>query len=164
MQSRWFVIQTKPRQEMKACQELQKQGFEVFLPTIEVEKVIAGNLTKKEEAVFSRYIFIKLNQIDSNWGPLRSTRGVSGLVRFGTTIPSLSSQQLNAIKDWVDHLPKKDCYLPGQLVQMISGPFKGIHGVFEKLTKTTNGQERAIILFEILGKMQKISAPLIDLR
>jgi transcriptional antiterminator RfaH len=164
MQSRWYVIQTKSRQEFKACQELHKQGFKVFLPTIKVERVVSGRCTQKKEALFSRYLFIQLNHTDSNWGPLRSTRGVSGLVRFGAMIPSLSSDQLNTIKDWANNFPKQDCFLAGQLVQVISGPFGGMHGKFEKLPKATSGPERAIILFEILGKIHKISTPLADLR
>jgi transcriptional antiterminator RfaH len=60
----------------------------------------------KKEALFSRYLFVELNRTDSNWVPLRSTRGVSGLVRFGAMISSLSSDQLNGIKDWVNNFPK----------------------------------------------------------
>ena len=164
MQAQWYVIQSKPRQEAKACQELQKQGYEVFLPTIEVEKVVGGQRIQKEEVLFSRYLFIQLNQTDSNWGPIRSTRGVSGLVRFGALVPSLSSEQLNAMKDWVGHLPKKEYFLPGQLLEIIAGPFRGMQGIFEKLVKTASGEERAIVLFELLGKTQQISAPLADLR
>lgn len=165
MQAQWFVIQSKPRQEVKACQELQKQGYNVFLPTIEVEKILGGKRIQKEEPLFSRYLFVQLNQTTSNWAPLRSTRGVSGgLVRFGSAIPSLSEEQLSAIKNWVTHLPKKDCFLPGQFVQMIAGPFRGMQGVFEKLVKAKDGQERAIILLEILGSRQEISSPLNSFR
>lgn len=85
MQAQWFVIQSKP------CQELQKQGYEVFLPTIEIEKIISEKRVQKEEPLFSRYLFIQFNQSDSNWTSLRSTRGVSDLVCFGTVIPSISS-------------------------------------------------------------------------
>ena len=65
MQAQWYVIQSKPRQEAKACQELQKQGYEVFLPTIEVEKVVGGQRIQKEEVLFSRYLFIQLNHPDA---------------------------------------------------------------------------------------------------
>jgi transcriptional antiterminator RfaH len=164
MQAQWYVIQSKPRQEVKACEELQKQGYEVYLPTIMKEKVVGGQRVQKEEALFSRYLFIHLDQTDSNWGPLRSTRGVSGMVRFGSQIPSLSSEQLSAIRNWVEHLPKKDCFTPGQILEVIAGPFRGMQGIFEKLVKTANGEERAIVLFELLGKTQQISSPLADLR
>ncbi len=163
MQAQWYVIQSKPRQEVKACQELEKQGYQVFLPTIQVEKVLGGQRLEKQEPLFSRYLFIQLDQTDSNWAPIRSTRGVSGLIRFGSHIPSLSNEQLRSMKDWIEGLPKKDYFAPGQLLQVIAGPFRGMQGIFEKLIKTRNGDERAIVLFEILGKTQQISAPLSDL-
>ena len=159
MQAQWYVIQSKPRQEVRACEELEKQGYEVYLPTIVRERVAGGRRVQKEEALFSRYLFIHLDQTDSNWAPLRSTRGVSGLVRFGSQIPSLSSEQLGAFRGWVEHLPKKDCFTPGQILEVIAGPFRGMQGIFEKLVKTANGEERAIVLFELLGKTQQISSP-----
>lgn len=163
MQAQWYVIQSKPRQEVKACNELQKQGYQVYLPTMVREKVVGGQRIQKEEVLFSRYLFIHLDQTNTNWAPLRSTRGVSGLVRFGSQIPSLSVEQLSAIKNWVEHLPKKDCFIPGQILEVIAGPFRGMQAIFEKLVRTANGEERAIVLFELLGKTQQISAPLSDL-
>jgi transcriptional antiterminator RfaH len=162
MQAQWYVIQSKPRQELRACEELQKQGYQVYLPTIIREKVAGGQRVQKEEALFSRYLFIHLDQTNTNWAPLRSTRGVSGLVRFGSQIPSLRGEQLSAIKNWVEHLPKKDCFAPGQLLEVIAGPFRGMQGIFEKLVKASNGEERAVVLLELLGKRQSISTSLAD--
>ncbi len=116
----------------------------MFLPMIKIEKIVGGRRIQKETPLFSRYLFVQLNQVNSDWSPLRSARGVSGLVRFGSTIPSLSSDQLNIFKNWVSHLPKKDCFLPGQLVHMIAGPLRGLRRIFEKLTKEADGEERAI--------------------
>lgn len=167
MQEQWFVIRSKPRQEVKACQELQKQGYNVFLPTIQVEKVVDGKRIQKEEPLFFRYLFVQLNQTNSNWVPLRSTRGVSGgLVRFGSTIPSLSEGQLSAIKNWATHLPKENCFLPGQVVQIIAGPFRGMQGIFEKLVKAKDSQERAIVMsvLEMLGSWLEISRSLHSFR
>lgn len=164
MQAKWYILQSKPRQESKACEELQKQGYEVYLPTIQVEKIVSGRRVEREEVLFSRYLFIHLDQIDSNWAPLRSTRGVSNLIRFGSFIPSLSNEQLSALKNWLQVVPKKDYFAPNQILQVIAGPFRGMQAIFEKLTTTQNGEERAIVLFEILGKSQQISVPLTDLR
>jgi transcriptional antiterminator RfaH len=164
MQANWYVIQSKPRQEAKACEELKKQGYEVFLPTIQVDKVLHGQRIQREEVLFSRYLFIHLDQTQSNWAPLRSTRGVSGLVRFGSYIPTLNAEQLSSLKNWAGDLPKKECFSPGQILNVVAGPFRGMQAIFEKLIKTQNGEERAIVLFEILGKTQQIRSPLADLR
>ncbi len=100
-------IQSKPCQEVKAFQELQKQGYEVYLPTIEMEKIVGGKRIQKEEALFSCYLFVQLDQMYSNRGAFRSTCEVTGLVHFGTRITSLSIVEMNAIRSYVNELPKK---------------------------------------------------------
>jgi transcriptional antiterminator RfaH len=82
-QAQWFVIQSKP------CQELQNQGCELFLPKIEIKKIVGRERIQKVEPLFSSYLFVQLSEADSNWFPLRSTRGVSGLVRFESVVPGL---------------------------------------------------------------------------
>lgn len=34
-QASWFVVMSKPRQEVRACAELREQGYDVYLPQIE---------------------------------------------------------------------------------------------------------------------------------
>ncbi|HSA40732.1 MAG TPA: transcription termination/antitermination NusG family protein, partial [Mycobacterium sp.] len=45
------------------------------------EKLGGGRIQKVEESLFPGYLFIQLDA-QSNWAPLRSTRGVSRLVVF----------------------------------------------------------------------------------
>ena len=73
---RWYVVQSKPGQAERAAQELQNQGFEVFCPTIKVERVRSGKRMEKIEPLFPGYVFIELSELTSNWRPIRSTRGV----------------------------------------------------------------------------------------
>lgn len=35
------------------------------------------------ESLFPGYLFIQLDQLNDNWHPIRSTRGVNQLVTFG---------------------------------------------------------------------------------
>ena len=81
----WYVIHTKPRQEQRALENLQRQGFEAWLPMISLEKVRRGHLAQVVEPMFSRYLFIRLDTVQTNWSPIRSTLGVSKLVAFGNT-------------------------------------------------------------------------------
>jgi transcriptional antiterminator RfaH len=80
---KWHVIHTKVREEFRALENLQNQGFEVFLPTCQVQKKSQGKIKLATEPLFSRYLFIRLSDVSSNWFPIRSTRGVSQLLRFG---------------------------------------------------------------------------------
>ena len=42
----WFVVHTKPRQEQRALENLQRQGFAAWLPMLSVQKLRRGRLEK----------------------------------------------------------------------------------------------------------------------
>lgn len=75
----WYLVHTKIRQEAVALANLQRQGFECFLPLIWVEKLRRGNLQVVQEPLFPRYLFIRLGMgaESQSWAPIRSTLGVS---------------------------------------------------------------------------------------
>lgn len=70
---------------------------------------------------------------------------MSGLVRFGSTTPTLSVEHMSNLNNWESDLHKKDCFLSCQSVQMIAGPFRGLQGIFDKLIEVIDGKEKAII-------------------
>jgi len=151
---KWFLIYTKVRQEKKACQHLQNQGYEVYLPLIEVEKVRQGAHVMVTEALFPRYLFIHLDEAGSqSWAPIRSTIGVSHLVRFGQSLPHLSQ----SLMDWLVAQADKCKALPlmkaGDLVSITEGPFKGFEAVFQ----TYDGQARAVLLLTLLARATEAS-------
>ena len=82
--SKWILVYTKVKQEQRAKRNLENQGFEIFLPMIAFAK---QNQTKSItlKPMFPRYLFVHLDQCHDNWGPIRSTIGVSHLVKFGQT-------------------------------------------------------------------------------
>ena len=42
----WYLIHTKPRQEVCALENLQRQGYECYLPQLVLEKLRNGVVTK----------------------------------------------------------------------------------------------------------------------
>ena len=81
----WYVVHTKIRQEALAMTNLNRQGFECYVPMIKMEKMRRHKATLVKEPMFPRYLFIRLDTSGSgpSWSPIRSTLGVSQLVRFG---------------------------------------------------------------------------------
>ena len=80
--------QAKPSQAKagKSAQEnLERQGYECYLPTFSKEKLLQSGVAIADEPLFPRCLFIRLGQghTDQSWTPIRSTKGVSRLVRFG---------------------------------------------------------------------------------
>ena len=78
----WYLVHTKPRQEQRASANLFNQGYVTWLPQLRVEKVRQRRLVVVDEPLFQRYLFIHLPP-GINWSPVRSTLGVTTIVRFG---------------------------------------------------------------------------------
>jgi transcriptional antiterminator RfaH len=82
---KWHAIYAKVKDEFRTLENLQYQGFEVFLPACQVQKKSQGKIKLATEPLFSRYLFIRLSDVGSNLLPIRLSRGVSyfpGLVRW----------------------------------------------------------------------------------
>jgi transcriptional antiterminator RfaH len=148
----WYLVHTKPRQEKCALDNLDRQGYQCYLPTIPSERLRQGLLTVSDEPLFPRYLFIRLGLGDSakSWAPIRSTKGVSRLVSFGNAparvddglIELLRAQEAN-----VQTTPEK-LFKPGDRVRLTAGPFAGIEAIYQM----TNGDRRVMVLIEILSK------------
>jgi len=158
----WYLIHTKPKQEFRAQENLNQQGYVTFLPTLKVQKLKKNTLEVQEDPLFHRYLFIQLDQIQSNWFPIKSTRGVHQIVRFGIhTDPVIVPDQLvEELRTWdPDRLAPKSLFETGESVQIMEGPFKSLEGNFQQLLETSSGESRAMLLIEMLGKTQQIKVP-----
>jgi transcriptional antiterminator RfaH len=164
---KWHVIHTKVREEFRALENLQSQGFEVFLPTCQVQKKSQGKIKLVTQPLFNRYLFIRLSDVTSNYFPIRSTRGVAQLLRFGSL-----TDPVEIPKTIVDCLrqrctkeePLHELFKPGEMIEITQGPFKGFIRFFEKLQTLPDGLSRAMLLLEALGSVQKLQIELPKLR
>ena len=94
---------------------------------------------KRTEALFPRYLFISLDKETDNWSPIRSTFGVTGIVRFG-------GMPADVPGSLIDNL-KKNELKQGDKVEIINGPFEGRNAVYQKMKST----ERVSVLLDIVG-------------
>lgn len=156
--SSWYVVQTKPRQEKRALENLLNQGYESVLPLWKRERIRGGKLTLQEEALFPRYIFVRLDLASMNWGTIRATRGVIGLVRFGGIPASIPDNLVETLLE--GGAPKGALFASGDTVLITAGPFAGFEGVFDQL----DGSARVMILLEFMHKVQRLSVPVPDVR
>jgi transcriptional antiterminator RfaH len=154
----WFAVVTKPRQEQIALKNLQRQGYECFLPM--AENPYQRRSKKQQqiiEPLFPRYLFLKAIAQHQNLAPVRSTKGVISMVRFGTELAVVPSNIINSIKQRME----KDTGLikiepikikAGDKVRIFDGPLTGINGVVQE----ENSNNRALILMELLGRPTKV--------
>ena len=154
--SSWYLIHTKIRQERLALENLERQGFKCFLPLISIEKLRRGSLQVVQEPLFTRYMFIRLgNTLDSqSWSPIRSTTGVSRLVTFGQIPAKIDDALIEKIRTSNDSAEvKRRHFEPGELVEVTEGPFVGVEAIFQM----ADGQDRVMVLLNILSKQVKMS-------
>ena len=140
-------------------EQLENQHYQCFLPTLQVEKRRRGKLEIVNEPLFSRYLFIQLDTVSTNWAPLRSTRGVSKLIEFGGRFATVPAPVIDALHNWSE-LPQKTEFEAGETVGIASGPFEGIEGIYQM----PDGEARAVILIELICQPQKLSFKLDALR
>lgn len=149
----WYVIQCKGGESFRAAENLGNQEYEVFHPVLEVARKRRGKLTTISEPMFPYYLFIRLDQIVSNWRPIRSTRGVLRLLTFGDTPIPVSDDLIETLRSQPHHKHGIHSYFsPGDKVTITDGPFKNLQAIF----KCTKGEERAIVLLNMLHRPQHI--------
>ena len=148
----WYLVHTKPRQEGIALDNLMRQDYECYMPTLPVEKIRKSALTLVEQPLFPRYLFIRLGQglEAKSWTPIRSTLGVSRLVRFGMEPAKVDDELIAALRqhESVFKAQPQKLFEAGQKVVITQGPFAGVEGIFQM----NDGEQRVMVLIEIMSK------------
>ncbi|CAM5201302.1 Transcription antitermination protein RfaH [Oligella ureolytica] len=99
----WYLIYTKPRQEIVALENLERQGFNVYLPLYKKLKKPAKNAINQEitivhEPLFARYLFVQPSHPEQSLSTVQYTRGVVCMVRFGTNMASVPQQLIDDMR------------------------------------------------------------------
>ena len=89
MSKEWFILQFKSNSHNQAIKNLNKQGFETFLP---LHNTTSRNTTRFINAyrpLFPGYMFIKFDRTEAKWHKINNTYGVSRLLTFNSTLKSI---------------------------------------------------------------------------
>ena len=155
------MVQCKPREDARALENLERQGFVCYLPALNVEKIKNGRKIKVEESLFPCYLFIHLDEVNDNWHPIRSSRGVLQLVRFNDYPVPLGDEIVEGIRKRLAIEQPCIRYLqPGETVRITEGAFAHLDAVFV----APDGEERVVLLMNILQREQTVSFPLASVR
>jgi len=153
---------SKPQKDAYAEEQLNNQGYTTYRPLAIRERRHRGKVIKITESLFPRYLFINLDAVNDNWAPIQSTYGVSSMVRFGdlplsvpdTLIDQLRQQESQFQENAID----LDRFQRGDVVSIGNGSFEGLNAVFERYS----GEERVILLMNILNAQTKVAIPRVD--
>jgi len=152
-EKRWYLVQCKPKQDLRALEHLQRQGYECVLPLHKVESLQKGKWQVKEEPLFPGYLFIELSTSHDSWMPISSTRGVSHIVRFGCTPQAVPYNIVERLRH------PESIFQPAlQAGDKIHINWVGTHNL-EAIFLAKDGTERIVILLNILHRQLEISVP-----
>lgn len=164
--ARWFVVYTKPRAETQAEEHLQRQSFTTYLPRLKHSRYLKGRWRDVIVPLFPRYLFVRLVPGVENIAPIRSTRGVTGFVRFGQQLAFVPDAIVDSLRLSEDSaLGARETNRPlfgrGDRIQVVQGALAGLEAIFE----ASSGEERVVILLSILGREEnRVTLPRSDIR
>jgi transcriptional antiterminator RfaH len=155
----WLLLQVKPRQELRALENLERQNGECYCPQLQVEKLSRGKRINVKEPLFPGYLFINAQpeQNGLTYTSIRSSRGVSKIVGFGIEpikIPEDLIQEIKLLEQLdLTHVNLGGLPQAGDQVDILDGPFKGLQAVYSH----TDGQQRSIVLINLLNQQTPAS-------
>jgi transcriptional antiterminator RfaH len=118
---------------------------------------IRGDCVRETVALFPRYLFVRIDEGYQQVAPIRSTIGVSTLVRFGTSYAVVPDPVVSLLQTRADpisglHVGRGPSIAPGCRVHIGDGPFEGLDAIFQ----CEIGHDRVLVLMEFLGQLVKV--------
>ncbi|HLB43321.1 MAG TPA: transcription/translation regulatory transformer protein RfaH [Gammaproteobacteria bacterium] len=146
----WYLVYTKPRHETVAKINLERQGFDTYLPLLQQHQRIQDFYKMVTKPLFPRYLFICLSSEIDDWSKIHSTRGCVSLVRFGTwparvpdvLIEYLQREEAARFAQPVTNTPD---FKAGDSVRVLDGILVGYEGIVE----VKNSQQRITLLLTV---------------
>ncbi|MDQ2078312.1 transcription/translation regulatory transformer protein RfaH [Marinimicrobium sp. ABcell2] len=154
----WYLVQCKAREAFRAQEHLANQGFECFLPTHPVKRTQRQKTRWVTEPLFPHYLFIRLTDA-SNWGVIRSTRGVAKVVSFNGQPRPVADSLVAALQHHCALLNGEEpapLFKTGEKVVITEGCFREL----EAVVQATKGEERVVLLLTLLNRQQQIEVPI----
>jgi len=155
MSKEWFILQFKPNAHHQANRNLNRQGFDTFLPLHDTTLRKSSRFINTSKTLFPGYMFIKFDRNESHWHKINNTYGVSRLITFNSILKSIPTS-------FVDNLMKRydlsGKLLPikklekGDQVTVSKGPFANFIATVEKY----EDEQRIWILMDLMGRETKI--------
>lgn len=143
--------------EETAVANLQRQGFEVYMPLYKTCHATDDGLAAGFQPMFPRYVFIRPANARQSLATVASTRGVCCLVRFGVEAAQVAPVVLDEIQALERGrnqagLEAISPIQPGANVRMRKGGLKGIEGLVVSVAR-----QRVTFLLEMLGREQQVT-------
>ena len=128
---RWYVVHTQPRAESRATIHVERQAFRVFCPHYRKTVRHARKGKSVFAALFTNYLFVRLDASRDQWRAVNGTCGVLHLITQRETPQPIPHGIIEALEarmradgaiDWTP------TFKIGQAVRIAEGPFAELLG------------------------------------
>ena len=159
----WFLAQLKPNCAQIAQKNLDRQGFQTFLPMEEETRPRNGKYVTAMRPLFPGYIFVAFDAAQGLWRSVNATYGITSLVSFGNapaTVPqALVTRLMGRCDDDGTLLPPK-LLQPGDSVTLTLGALSNFVAEVEAI----DPDKRVWVLMDIMGRQTRVKVSADQLR
>lgn len=160
---KWFVLQTKPRNEKIVIHQIEQKKIEVYSPFIEKIRIWSDRKKKVQTPMFSGYVFIHGNE-EERKRAISETIGALRYIYFQKRPAVVSDREIEMIKEAL-LMPEKVSIeekkiKKGDQILVTHGIFKGMKGFvneFRGKYKLTVNLEELSYSFNIILNSNEVS-------
>lgn len=160
--AKWYALYTNPRAEKKVEAELQKHGFEAYLPLQETIRQWSDRKKKVLTPLFNSYIFVHISE--KSYYDVLAVQGVVKFVKIGKELIPIPPEQIEAIRISLLHYSELEISSEqlevSDRVEVTAGPLRGVKGFVSDI----NGNKRLAIAIEQIGSHLLVQVPLAYLK
>ena len=153
----WYVVYSKPQNEVHAKFHLELKGLQVFFP-----KLLLPESAKKRKRIiplFPNYLFVHINVLSHEYYAAIWSPGVRRIVSFNGYPASIDEKIVQLLMRESGPngiIVARSTLKCGQEVQITGGPLTGLVGIIHE---PPNANGRVKILLQILNRQAKVDVP-----
>ena len=155
----WYLLQTKPNAQSLACDNLKRQGFNVFVPLIIKTIKKNGNFLDIKTPLFPGYLFMG-SAIDLiPWRSVNGTRGISRAVTLDGVYRPISARIIEGLQNRCDEhgiLRRLNDIFVTDRIKIERGPFAEFICTVDQI----KDDRRAWVLIDLLQKQTRAEVSL----
>ena len=155
MEKKWFVVYTKPQQELKVASQLSAMGITNYCPTITLVKQYSDRKKKVSKPLLSSYVMVQLEENQRN-----KVFSCNGIVRYlfflgkPAVVPAFEIDLMQDHLNGVYNDIKVTTLSVGDSHTISQGPFSGVLGKVVQSDNTKVKLELASLGMSITLKKQ----------
>lgn len=148
--SRWYAANTISNRETTALVNLERQGFEAFLPLYQGTVRHARRLVSRRAPLFPGYVFVRLDPSRDRWRSINGTIGVRSIVMAGRRplpVPAGIVEGLMALVDARGFVATGADLRSGDRIEVVNGPLASLVGTLV----AAESRDRVRVFIELMN-------------